>query len=187
VRSAPLAEIVQHIVEVSDNEGAEVLAHQVAVAQGRPATFAGAAVAVRHALGRLGISTAGDRIYDGSGLSRDDRLRADTLLAVIRTASADRHPGLRSAVADLPVAGFTGSLAARFDKGNPLGLGRVRAKTGTLTGVHGLAGTVTTRDGAVLEFVAVADKVRPVNTLDARARLDELAAALAGCACTNTP
>jgi serine-type D-Ala-D-Ala carboxypeptidase/endopeptidase (penicillin-binding protein 4) len=53
--------------------------------------------------------------------------------------------------------------------------------------VHGLAGTVTTRDGAVLEFVAVADKVRPVNTLDARARLDEVAAALAGCACTTTP
>jgi serine-type D-Ala-D-Ala carboxypeptidase/endopeptidase (penicillin-binding protein 4) len=187
VRSAPLAEIVQHIVEVSDNEGAEVLAHQVAVAQGRPATFAGAAVAVRHALGKLAISTAGDRIYDGSGLSRDDRLRAATLLSVIRTASSERHPGLRSAVADLPVAGFTGSLAARFDTGNPLGLGRVRAKTGTLTGVHGLAGTVTTRDGVVLEFVAVADRVRPVNTLDARARLDELAAALAGCACRATP
>jgi len=26
-----------------------------------------------------------------------------------------------------------------------------------------------------------------VNTLDARVRLDELAAALAGCACTTTP
>jgi len=104
-------------------------------------------------------------------------------LAVIREASSESRPGLRSAVADLPVAGFTGSLATRFDTGDPTGLGRVRAKTGTLTGVHGLAGTVTTVDGAVLSFVAIADRVRPPDQLAARIRIDEVAAALAGCAC----
>jgi D-alanyl-D-alanine carboxypeptidase/D-alanyl-D-alanine-endopeptidase (penicillin-binding protein 4) len=185
VSSAPLAEIVQHVVELSDNEGAEVLARQVALAKGRPASFAGAVSAVREVLASLGVTTRGDRILDGSGLSRQDRLRPGTLLRLIRTASAEDHPELRSAVADLPVAGFTGSLASRFLTGSPLGPGLVRAKTGTLTGVHGLAGTVTSRDGAVMEFVAIADKVRPVNTLDARARLDDIAAALAGCACAR--
>ena len=34
-QSAPLAEVVQHVLEVSDNEGAEVLARQVALAAGR--------------------------------------------------------------------------------------------------------------------------------------------------------
>jgi len=183
VRSAPLSQIVQHIVEVSDNEGAEVVARQVAVATGRPASFAGATKAVRAVLRQVGVSTAGNRIYDGSGLSRDDRLRPETLLAVLHAAAT--HGRLRATVVDLPVAGFSGSLAARFDTGDPAGLGRVRAKTGTLTGVSGLAGTVTSRDGVVLGFVAVADRFKPVNTLDVRDLLDDLTAALAGCRCAR--
>ena len=75
-------------------------------------------------------------------------------------SSAAKHPGLRSVVADLPVAGFTGSLAYRFQSGDQAGLGMVRAKTGTLTGVHGLTGTVTSVDGAVMSFVAIADRVK---------------------------
>ncbi len=185
VAGAPLAQVVQHVVEVSDNEGAEVLAHQVAVAQGRPASFVGAARAVRSVLGRLGVRLGADRVLDGSGLSRRDRLRPETLLAVLRVAASPRHPGLRAAVTDLPVAGFTGSLASRFDTGDPAGPGRVRAKTGTLTGVHGLAGTVTSVDGAVMVFVALADRVRPPDQLDARVRVDEVAAALAGCTCAR--
>ncbi len=59
----------------------------------------------------------------------------------------------------------------------------MRAKTGTLTGVHGLAGVVTDEAGTVMAFVAIADRVKPINTLDARQQLDEVAAALAGCAC----
>ena len=182
VHGAPLSQVVQHVLE-----GAEVLARQVAVAEGYPASFAGAARAVVSVLGRLGVDTAGARVYDGSGLSRLDLLRPETLLSVLQVASSEAHPGLRPAVATLPVAGFSGSLAYRFDTGAPIGLGRVRAKTGTLTGVHGLAGTVTSRDGAVMSFVAIADRVRERNTLDARALIDELAAALAACTCSGTP
>jgi len=185
VQSAPLAHVVQHVLEVSDNEGAEVLARHVAIAEGLPPSFVGGSRAVRSVLTRLGVDLTGARIYDGSGLSRHNRLRPGTLLAVIALAADDEHPALRSVVADLPVAGFTGSLAARFETGDEAGLGTVRAKTGTLSGVHGLAGTVTTSDGAVLGFVAVADRVRLPNTLAARALLDEMASALAGCTCAS--
>jgi D-alanyl-D-alanine carboxypeptidase/D-alanyl-D-alanine-endopeptidase (penicillin-binding protein 4) len=187
VSSAPLAQIVQHVLEVSDNEGAEVLARQTAVATDRPASFAGGAAAVTRELGDLGIDLDGARIHDGSGLSRQDRLRPETLLQVVGTAADPDHPDLRPVVADLPVAGFTGSLSYRFQTGDPAGPGAVRAKTGTLTGVHGLAGTVTTRDGVLLAFVAVADRVKVPDTLAARATLDRIAAALAGCACAATP
>ena len=187
VQGAPLAQVVQHVLEVSDNEGAEVLARQVAIARELPASFAGGARAVTAVLTELGLDLAGDRIYDGSGLSRQDLLTPGTLLSVIDVASSPEHPGLRSVVADLPVAGFTGSLAYRFETGDQAGLGMVRAKTGTLTGVHGLTGTVTSVDGAVMGFVAIADRVKLPNTLAVRALLDEVAAALAGCTCAATP
>lgn len=183
VRSAPLARIVERVLEVSDNEAAEVLFRHVAIAEGQPATFEGGRQAVRSVLGRLGVDTGGQRILDGSGLSRANRLSPDTLLAVLALAASEDHPDLRPVVATLPVAGFSGSLAYRFDTGDEAGLGRVRAKTGTLTGVHALAGTVVDLDGTELSFVAVADRVRAKHTVDAQALLDEIAAALAGCEC----
>ena len=85
-------------------------------------------------------------------------------------------------VSTLPVAGFSGSLDYRFVTG-PAGLGRVRAKTGTLTGVHGLAGKSPRSSGHVLTFAAIADEVPVPRTLAARAQLDRIAAALASCRC----
>lgn len=184
VESAPLDQIVQRTLEVSDNEASEVLLRHVALAQGRPASFAGGAQAVVEVLGRLGVDASGARILDGSGLSRLNRVAPGTLLRVLQLAASDEHPGLRAVAVGLPVAGFTGSLTQRFETGAPAGLGMVRAKTGTLTGVHGLAGLVTDLDGTVLAFVAVADRVKVSDTLDARETLDQMAAALAACACS---
>lgn len=133
--------------------------------------------------GELGVDTTGARILDGSGLARGNRLRPETLLDLIGVVADGDHDELRTVLSGLPVAGFTGSLAARFESGDAEGLGAVRAKTGTLRRVHGLAGTVTTVDGVVLGFVAVADRVRVPDTLAARAKLDEVAAALAACTC----
>jgi len=106
-------------------------------------------------------------------------------LDALAVAADPAHPRLTGLVEGLPVAGFSGSLAYRFAQDADPGLGYVRAKTGTLTGVHGLAGLAVGRDGSVMTFVAVADRVRTVNTLFARARLDRVAAALAGCACAD--
>ena len=185
VQSAPLAQVVERVLDVSDNESAEVLGRHVALAAGEPASFAGASRAVDDTLRGVGVDTARALIYDGSGLSRDNRLAPETLLSVLETAASPDHPELRPLLTGLPVAGFTGSLTYRFDTGAPQGLGIVRAKTGTLSGVHGLAGTLTTRDGVVLAFVAMADRVRLRNTLDARAVLDRIAAALAACRCAD--
>ncbi len=187
VRGAPLAQVVQHVLEVSDNEGAEVLARQVAVARGLPASSVGAARAVRAELRRLGVDTGGDRIFDGSGLSRQNRLHALTLVRVLEAAASPRRPEVRAVVASLPVAGFTGSLADRFDRGDPDALGTVRAKTGTLQGVHALAGVATTRDGAVVAFVAAADRVKDRFNTDAEVVVDQVAGALGGCTCARTP
>ncbi|HEX5497438.1 MAG TPA: D-alanyl-D-alanine carboxypeptidase, partial [Mycobacteriales bacterium] len=74
VRSAPLVRIIEQMLAVSDNVLAECLARQVAIAGGAPASFAGAADAVRRVLRGLGVDITGEKLVDGSGLSPRDRV-----------------------------------------------------------------------------------------------------------------
>lgn len=184
VRSAPVDQLVQHALLVSDNEATEVLLRQLAIGAGEDASAAAGVRTVLAVLDRLGVPTTGVRLWDGSGLSRENRIGPETLLGVVR-AAATGAPALRPALTGLPVAGFTGSLADRFAAGPREGLGRVRAKTGTLTNVRSLAGIVTTAGGEPLLFVLMADKVAKEDDLDARDDLDAAAAALAACDCTR--
>jgi D-alanyl-D-alanine carboxypeptidase/D-alanyl-D-alanine-endopeptidase (penicillin-binding protein 4) len=59
----------------------------------------------------------------------------------------------------------------------------VQAKTGTLTGVHGLSGVLVTRQGAAMTFIALSDAVPVKDTLAARDQLDRIVATLAACGC----
>jgi serine-type D-Ala-D-Ala carboxypeptidase/endopeptidase (penicillin-binding protein 4) len=181
VESPPLAQIVGHVIEISDNEAAEVLLRHSAIASGLPGSSANGARAVRRTLTNLGINVERARIYDGSGLSRQNRVTTDMLVQTLQTAASPQNPDLRRVVTGLPVAGFNGSLESRFVVFGSDGRGLVRAKTGTLTGVHALVGVTVDRDGAPLVFAAVADKVRPIDTLDARSELDALTADIATC------
>lgn len=185
VSSPTVAQIVERVVDVSDNELAEVLTRHIGLAVSGEGSFEVGTAATLDTLVGLGVDTTGAVVNDGSGLSRDNRLSARTLLDVVRVAASAEHPHLRAAVVGLPVAGFSGSLTSRFagERANE-GLGVVRAKTGTLTGVHALAGLVTGADGVPMVFVAAVDRVPAEKSLDARAALDRLAAGLAGCACS---
>jgi D-alanyl-D-alanine carboxypeptidase/D-alanyl-D-alanine-endopeptidase (penicillin-binding protein 4) len=183
VSSPPLGQIVARLVLVSDNNAAEVVAHHVGLRVHGDGSFTGGAAAVRTVLGRLGVPLAGAVIHDGSGLSRSDRLRPRTLTDVLHVAASPDHPQLREVLTGLPVAGFTGSLEFRFQTGAPAGRGRVQAKTGTLSGVHGLAGVATDLDGDVLGFVAIADRVPDVDEEIARLTIEKVVAALGACHC----
>jgi D-alanyl-D-alanine carboxypeptidase/D-alanyl-D-alanine-endopeptidase (penicillin-binding protein 4) len=172
---------VEQILQVSDNEGAEVLAHQVGLAVVGRGSFAAGVTGVTRTLNGLGIDLTGATIYDGSGLSRDDRVDAESLVQVLQLDSSPEHPELRSVITGLPVAAYDGSLGDRFD-GSP-GRGLVRAKTGTLEGTSALAGLTTDARGRVLVFAFISNHVSYADTLDTRAALDQLASALATCRC----
>ncbi|GAA1929950.1 D-alanyl-D-alanine carboxypeptidase/D-alanyl-D-alanine-endopeptidase [Streptomyces sodiiphilus] len=173
-RSAPVSVLVERMLTDSDNDLAESLALQTAIAGGHRADRAGAARAVTERLEDLGLPMRGVRIADGSGLDRSGRLTPGLLTGLLVTAADPGHPELRPALTGLPVAGFTGTLSGRYAEE---GGGLVRAKTGTLTGVNALAGTVVTGDGRVLAFAFLA-----TGTPGARAAeeaLDRAAARLA--------
>lgn len=182
VRSAPVGDLVEHILTESDNTVAEVLARLVAVQDGRAGTFADAGAAVVERVGLLGVPVEGVRLVGGSGLARGSVVPARTLTRLLALAAGRERPELRWMLTGLPVAGASGTLADRFDgSGQSAALGIVRAKTGTLTGVNSLAGIVVDSDGRLLAFAVMAD--RTGGSRAARAALDAFAAALAGCGC----
>jgi D-alanyl-D-alanine carboxypeptidase/D-alanyl-D-alanine-endopeptidase (penicillin-binding protein 4) len=181
----PLGQVVEQVLAVSDNEAAEVLARHVGLAVAGKGSSAAGTDAVLATLRQLGVRTANAKVYDGSGLSRENRIDPDTLVDVLRLASSADQPDLRSVLTGLPVAGFTGSLTFRFDNAPEPGRGRVRAKTGTLTGVSALAGVATDLDGVPMVFALVADRVKLRDTLEAQQTLDDLAAALGACHCSS--
>lgn len=174
VSSPPLSALVERMLTNSDNDIAEALARHTALAGGRPASFAGGGEAIATQLRGLGLPVTGAVFRDGSGLDRADRLTADLLTGLLVRAADPDRPGLRPVLTGLPVAGFTGTLSNRFADGAS---GVVRAKTGTLTGVNALAGTVVDDTGHLLAFAFLASGT--TDPTRAQSTLDEAATALA--------
>lgn len=185
VESAPLSQVAERILDVSDNEGSEVVGHHVGLATSGTGSFEGGAAGVLATLGGLGIDVSGAEVYDGSGLSRRNRVATATLIDLLQHAAGPDGEAMRSLVTGMPVAGFTGSLTYRFAEGPAVARGLVRAKTGTLTGVHALAGIAVDRSGQPLAFVFGADRSPPDERYDAQEALDRAAASLAACRCTT--
>jgi D-alanyl-D-alanine carboxypeptidase/D-alanyl-D-alanine-endopeptidase (penicillin-binding protein 4) len=160
---------------------AEALARQVALARGLPATFEGAAQAVVDAVAEAGVDVTGVTLSDGSGLSREDRIPAAVLTAVVAGAADGSLGNASLLLSGLPVAGYDGTLADRGDDDPATAPGAIRAKTGTLLGVHTLAGTVVTTDGRLLAFAVLADGSS--DEAAAENALDDFASELAACGC----
>lgn len=182
VRSAPVADVVAYVLGSSDNDVAEALARLVAVEMGRATAFGDAARAVLDEVAGLGVDVSGATLADGSGLGDGSRLPAALLGSLLATAASEEHPELRPLLTGLPVAGLSGTLTERFAaEGGGAGVGVVRAKTGSLTGVTSLAGTVRDVDGRLLAFAVLADQAPATGP--AREASDTVAATLATCGC----
>jgi len=183
-----LGQLLHSMLMNSDNDIAEHVARLAAIADGEPPTWSGWQRTVGLELSNLGISTAGMHLYDGSGLSRADLVAPTVLVTLLRRALDSTHyPELSHLVVDapgdLPVAGLTGTLAARFtDSYSKCARGLVRAKTGFLTGVGSLTGLAKGVDGRLRLFTLIVNGQPPkTNPVPTRAALDDLAATIQGC------
>jgi D-alanyl-D-alanine carboxypeptidase/D-alanyl-D-alanine-endopeptidase (penicillin-binding protein 4) len=157
----------------------------VAIAAGQPASFSQAAAAEMAVLRGLGVT--GVHLMDGSGLSPRDRITPTALVSIIGRAAATGQSRLRPAITGLPVAGFSGTLApggSVFADAGRAALGLVRAKTGNLNTVATLAGIVYARNGQLLSFAVMADRLQKGALAGAGVEIARVATALARCGCS---
>lgn len=169
VSSAPLANLVRHTNQVSDNYFAEVLLKGLGARFAAVGSTARGAAVVRRFQRNVG---AGSAVVDGSGLSRANAASPRAVGRLL--AGAEDGPWFDSFYRSLPLAGRSGTLRKRM-RGTSA-QGRCRAKTGTLIGVSALAGYCRSVRSRRLAFVVLMNRV---NVYSARRAQDRIAAALA--------
>ena len=133
--SAPLADAVRDINKFSNN----VMARQVFLTLGNDTAPATA----ERAKGRIADWLAQRRLRfpelvldNGSGLSRNERISADSLNRLL--LDAWRNPVMPEFVASLPIVGIDGTMKKRLNGSEATG--RAHIKTGTLDGVKTASG-----------------------------------------------
>jgi serine-type D-Ala-D-Ala carboxypeptidase/endopeptidase (penicillin-binding protein 4) len=148
VDSQPLTAIVANMLTRSDNDTAEMLLREIALARAKPATRAGGAEAVLDVVASWGVPRVGVQVRDGSGLDRENKLTCRALVATLR------HVGPTSALAQgLAVPGRPGTLTDKLES-CPV-RAAIRAKTGSLSGVRALSGFEQVGDDHVVMFSAI--------------------------------
>lgn len=168
--SLPLTEIIADINEYSNNVMAQQVFLTLSATHGSAGSPAASAAALRqwwqHRFGRLEAPV----VDNGSGLSRNGRISAEALAAILQDAA--RGPNAAYFERSLPIAGVNGTvrhLASR-SPGSPA-IGQARLKTGTLRDVSAIAGYAWGRSGRQYVVVGL---INDSNAPAARAALDRL-------------
>jgi serine-type D-Ala-D-Ala carboxypeptidase/endopeptidase (penicillin-binding protein 4) len=156
-RSQPLPAAVSDVNKFSNN----VMARHLLLTIDReknsaPAQAARGARTVQAWLKEKGIAAPELVIENGSGLSRDERVSATTLAALLRVMHA--APSAQLFRESLPIAGVDGTLASRFTNSNAQASAWL--KTGGLNDVRTLAGYVRHRDGRMFAYVGMLNHTR---------------------------
>lgn len=172
--SVPVIEDITVINKTSQNLHAELLLRLLGKVLGSAGSFGEGTRVVRQFLVNAGVDNNSFFLYDGSGMSPDDRMSARAFTGLL-TYAAKQSWG-EPWRATLPVAGVDGTLRARFTD-SPL-KGRMWAKTGTLNEVNTLSGYVKSASGKTLAFSILVNGRRPGSDAEAKA-VDKIAEAIA--------
>ena len=155
--SKPLSKMVSHVILWSDNAVADRLAKAATRQLGNPASAKGLTKTFKEELARLGIGTSGLVIKDGSGLSRENRVSARTVVELLRAIRND--PRFAAIYDGLPISGKTGTLVKRFEKA-PAAIDHVHAKTGWINRIVTMAGYAESGNQEYA-FAILADGITP--------------------------
>ncbi|MDR2240753.1 MAG: D-alanyl-D-alanine carboxypeptidase/D-alanyl-D-alanine-endopeptidase [Zoogloeaceae bacterium] len=175
--SPALAEVVREINKFSNNVMARQLYLTLGAETGKPpARNAEANAALRAWLERKGLRIPELSIENGAGLSRSDRISADSLARLLAAAWAS--PVMPEFIASLPLAGVDGTMRKRL-AGDAIA-GQTHVKTGYLEGVRALAGYVLDKNGKRVIVVFLANHP---NATAAKAAQDALLSCVYDASC----
>jgi D-alanyl-D-alanine carboxypeptidase/D-alanyl-D-alanine-endopeptidase (penicillin-binding protein 4) len=175
--SPHLGEIISLLNKYSNNFMAEqILKTLGAELVGAPGSWENGTLVIERFLEQLGVTDSAYVLGNGSGLNDVNRVTPELITEVL-IRMYQRFDVRPEFVASLAVAGLSGTIGRRFS--DTPAVSRLRAKTGSLTGVSTLSGYVVTRDDRVLAFSVM------MNGYEGSARAmwklqDEIGVALAG-------
>ncbi|MEM1171933.1 MAG: D-alanyl-D-alanine carboxypeptidase/D-alanyl-D-alanine-endopeptidase [Cyanobacteria bacterium P01_H01_bin.35] len=176
VESPTVGELIEEVNKKSNNVYAEALLRQLGVRsrlipkkKSDNQTLGKSLEEVKVILTRLGVTPNSFRLNDGSGLSRHNLVTPQALVQTLRIMA--NSPWANIYINSLPIAGISGTLSRRFR--NSLAEGNVQAKTGTISGVSGLAGYVQPVDFEPLVFSILVNQ-SDLETKDLRTAIDEI-------------
>ena len=150
LESAPLSEVVRDINKLSNNVMArQVFLTMAATEYPPPATTAHASAVVRRWMRERNISSPDLLLENGSGLSRHERIAAQSLGRVL--LAADQSKVRAEYLSSLAVAATDGTVRHRFENDDVAE--QALLKTGSLEGVRAIAGYVLVPNGRA--FVVV--------------------------------
>ncbi|KKK38605.1 D-alanyl-D-alanine carboxypeptidase [Mesobacillus campisalis] len=151
--SMPLKEILIPFMKLSNNGHGEILAKEMGkVVHGAGSWEKGLKV-MEECAKLLGMNTASMLIRDGSGMSHKNMIPANEISRLLYAVQSEEwFPAFEKS---LPVAGSSGRLKGGTLRSRLTGdnvEGRVKAKTGSITGVSSLSGYVTAKSGTTYIF-----------------------------------
>jgi D-alanyl-D-alanine carboxypeptidase/D-alanyl-D-alanine-endopeptidase (penicillin-binding protein 4) len=148
LESQPLAVLIRDINKYSNNVMTQQLFLIMGAAGGEPGNPARGAAAVRGLLAARGIATPELVLENGCGLSRVERISADTLARVL--ADAWHSQWMSELMASLPISGVDGTMQRRN-----VPVGAAHMKTGMLEDTRAVAGYVQAASGKRYIVVAI--------------------------------
>jgi D-alanyl-D-alanine carboxypeptidase/D-alanyl-D-alanine-endopeptidase (penicillin-binding protein 4) len=149
-QSQPLTVLVKDMLKKSDNIIAGSLFKKMGeLYTRRPGSWQNGSEAVKNILAqRIEMNSAEMTLLDGSGLSPENRIKPAQMMKVLDFAF-HHTPTNYPFISALPVAGVDGTLKHRLYNVAR----KVRAKTGTMSGVVSLAGYTVSKDKEPIAFV----------------------------------
>jgi serine-type D-Ala-D-Ala carboxypeptidase/endopeptidase (penicillin-binding protein 4) len=155
--SLPLSAAVSDVNKFSNNVMARHLLLTLdAQKNSPPAQAARGATLVKAWLKAEGIAAPELVIENGSGLSRDERVSAQTLVALLR--AMHKKPAAQIYRESLPIAGVDGTISTRMR--NSQASASAWLKTGGLNDVRSLAGYLRRSDGKQFAYVGIMNHPR---------------------------